>query len=113
MANFGGFRGGGGGGMGGMQQMLKQAQKMQEQMQQAQEQLAESEVEGVSGGGMVKVTLSGKKELRGIKLDPKCVDPDDVEMLEDLIIAAFGDAASKADSMSDEIMGPFASLGLF
>jgi len=107
---YGNFRGGGGG-MGGMQQMLKQAQKMQEQMQVAQEELAESEVEGVSGGGMVKVTLSGKKELKGVKLDSKCVDPDDIEMLEDLIIAAFGDAAQKADKLSEELMGPFGQLG--
>ncbi|MCL2370163.1 MAG: YbaB/EbfC family nucleoid-associated protein [Firmicutes bacterium] len=110
---YGGFRGGGGGGMGGMQQMLKQAQKMQEQMQAAQEELAESEVEGASGGGMVKITLSGKKELKAVKIDPKCVDADDIEMLEDLIIAAFGDAAQKADKMSEELMGPFGQLGLF
>jgi len=112
MGNFGNF-GRGGGGMGGMQQMLKQAQKMQEQMQEAQAKLAEADVEGASGGGMVNVTLSGKKELKSIKIDPKCVDPDDIEMLEDLIVAAYGAAATKADEMHEEVMGPFGQLGLF
>ena len=102
MARFNGF---GGGGM-NMQQMMKQAQKMQEQMASAQEELEEREVEGSAGGGMVGVTMNGKKRMVSVSIDPEAVDPEDVEMLEDLIIAAYNDALSKAEELEKELM-PF------
>lgn len=110
MGNFGKFGGGGGGGMGGMQQMLKQAQKMQEQMKQAQEELETEEVEGTSGGGIVTVTMTGKKKVTKISIKPEAVDPEDVEMLEDLIIAALNDAFEQAEDLYEEKMGPFGGL---
>ena len=80
--NFGGFGGG------NMQQLMRQAQKMQQQMAQAQEQLDAAEYEAASGGGMVQVKVSGKRELLSITIDPQVVDPDDIEMLQDLVMAA-------------------------
>jgi hypothetical protein len=82
-----------------LSQMMKQAQEMQDRMQAMQERLAEEEVSGASGGGMVTVTLNGKGVLRRVKLDPSLVDPDDIEMLEDLIVAAFNDARAKVDAL--------------
>ena len=87
-----------------LSQMMKQAQEMQERMQAMQERLAEEEVTGASGGGMVTVTLNGKGVLRRVKLDPSLVDPDDIEMLEDLIVAAFNDARAKVDALVAERM---------
>ncbi len=109
-----GFRGGYGGGFGGnqMQQLMKQAQKMQQDMQRAQEELEEAEIEGQAGGGAVTVIISGKKILKGINIKPEVVDPDDIEMLEDLIVAAFNDAYSKADAMVKEKM-PAGGMGMF
>ena len=103
-----------GGGFGGMnmQQMMKQAQKMQDDMKRAQEELEEMEVTGTSGGGLVTVTMSGKKAFLGISIKPEAVDPDDIEMLEDLILAAYNDAAEKADELEAEIM-PAGAGGLF
>ena len=89
-----GFNGFGGGGF-NMQQMMRQAQKMQEQMAKAQEELAELSVTGSAGGGMVEITLSGKRDVEAVSIKPEAVDPDDIEMLEDLIAAAFGDALAK------------------
>lgn len=106
MARFNGF---GGGGM-NMQAMMKQAQKLQEQMAKAQEELEESEVEGTAGGDMVTVTLNGKKRLLGVSIDPEAVDPDDIEMLEDLIIAAYNDAFQKAEELEKELMPGGAGL---
>ena len=79
---------GGFGGMGGMnmQSLMKQAQKMQKKMEEAQEALAEKTVETTSGGGAVKIVITGKKVIKSIKIDPEVIDPDDVEMLEDLIL---------------------------
>lgn len=105
---FNGF--GGGGGFGNMQNLMKQAQKMQEQMKQAQEELDELEIEAGAGGGMVQVVMTGKKVLKSIKIDPAAVDPEDVEMLEDLIIAAINDGYAKAEEAYDEKMGPFAGM---
>lgn len=79
-------------------QMMKQAQQMQAKMQEMQAKLAEHEATGVAGAGMVKVTLNGKGDLRGIKIDKSVVDPEDVEVLEDLITAAFNDAKGKVES---------------
>ncbi|MCL2797201.1 MAG: YbaB/EbfC family nucleoid-associated protein [Firmicutes bacterium] len=109
MPKFGGF-GGAGGGM-NMQAMMRQAQKLQEQMQAAQEELENAEVEGSAGGGLVTVTLNGKKAMLGVKIKPEAVDPDDIEMLEDLILAAYNDAAEKADELEEETMP--AGAGLF
>ncbi len=104
---FGGF---GGGGF-NMQQMMRQAQKMQEQMQQAQEELAELSVTGTAGGGLVQVTLSGKREVEVVSIKPEAVDPDDIEMLEDLVAAALGDALNKVAEKEKEIM-PLGTAGL-
>ncbi|UEM20291.1 YbaB/EbfC family nucleoid-associated protein [Skermanella mucosa] len=78
-------------------QMMKQAQEMQTRMQQMQDALAEVEVTGQSGAGMVNVTLNGKGEMKKLKLDKSVVDPDDVEVIEDLIVAAFNDAKLKVE----------------
>lgn len=106
MARFG--YGGGGGGM-NMQQMMKQAQKLQEQMAQAQEELEEARVEGSSGGGAVVATLSGSKRLISLTIKPEVVDPDDVEMLEDLVVAAINEAYAEADELVKN--SPLSQLG--
>ena len=87
-----------------MNQMLQQAQKLQKQMDDMQKQLDSIEVEGASGGGMVKVMVTGKGDLKRVKIDPSLVDPAEVEMLEDLIVAAVHDAKSKADSQASSEM---------
>jgi DNA-binding YbaB/EbfC family protein len=79
-------------------QMMKQAQAMQAKMQEIQEELARTEVTGVAGGGMVSATLTGKGEMRRLKIDPKLVDPAEVEVLEDLVVAAINDAKAKVDA---------------
>ncbi len=81
-------------------QMMKQAQAMQQKMMDMQAKIAEIEKEGQSGGGMVKVTLNGKSEARACKVDKSLMDPNDVEMLEDLIVAAFNDAKKKIDEQT-------------
>ena len=81
-----------------LMKMMKQVQDIQGRMQQMQEELAALLVEGQSGGGLVKVTLNGKMEPRAVKLDPSLMKPEDVEMLEDLILAAFQDAKSKVEA---------------
>ena len=106
MAYHGGF----GGGM-NMNALMQQAKRMQEQMLKAQEELEQAEVVGKAGGEMVTVVMNGKKEIKSIKLDKTAVDPDDVEMLEDLIIVAINDASAKADEMSKDKMGPMGNLG--
>lgn len=101
-----GFKGMGGGGMGGnMNQMLKQAQKMQEDMVKMQEELQKKTVDASSGGGMVQVVVSGKMELVDLKIKPEAVDPNDVEMLEDLIKAALNEGIRKAQEMTSSEMG--------
>ena len=94
------------GGQPNMQQLMKQAQKMQEQMLQAQAQLAETQVTGTAGGGLVTATMTGSGEVVGLKIDPKAVDADDVETLEDLVLAALRDAAQAAADLQTEKMGP-------
>lgn len=89
--------------------MMKQAQKMQAKMMKAQEDLNTKEVEGTAGGGMVKITLNGAQEIQSVKLDPEVVDPDDIEMLEDLIIAAFQNAQEKVKELSDNAFGGITS----
>jgi DNA-binding YbaB/EbfC family protein len=88
--------------LGNLQKMLKQAKEMQDKMQR---ELAELRVEGTSGGGMVTITLDGQKNLAGIRLDPEVVSRDDVDMLQDLIIAAFNDAAAKVDEHMSQKLG--------
>lgn len=88
-----------------IQGLMKQAQMMQKKMQEEQQRLENEEFEGVSGGGMVKVVLSGKFEMKKINLDKSIIDADDVEMLEDLIVAAYNDAKEKVDAKMGESMG--------
>ena len=84
--------------------LMKQAQQMQSKMAEMQAKMAELEVTGASGGGMLQVTLNGKSEMKKIKIDKALVDPEDIEVLEDLIIAAFNDAKVKAETaMQDEM----------
>ncbi|WP_119301726.1 YbaB/EbfC family nucleoid-associated protein [Dongia deserti] len=87
-----------------LSQMLKQAQEMQSRMAEMQTALADIEVVGQSGGGFVAVTVNGKGEFKRVKIDPKLVDPTEVEVLEDLIVAAAKDAKSKADARMQEEM---------
>ena len=93
-----------------IQGLMKQAQMMQKKMQEEQQRLEQEEFEGVSGGGMVKVVLSGKFEMKKINLDKSIVDPEDVEVLEDLIVAAYNDAKAKADDMKASKLGAFGGL---
>lgn len=93
------------GGPGNMNQMLKQAQKMQEDMATLQADLENREYTAVSGGGMVEVTVDGKHLIKAIKIKPEAVDPDDTEMLEDLITVAVNEAISNAIKNSEEEMG--------
>ena len=102
MAKRGGYPGMGGGM--NMNNMMKQVQKMQKQMEEQQKALEESEYTATAGGGAVEVTVTGKKVLTKVKLDPDAVDPDDVEMLEDLIMVAVNDAMKKADDASSSAM---------
>jgi DNA-binding YbaB/EbfC family protein len=97
------------GGPPNMQQLMKQAQKMQQQMLAAQEELASAEVEGSSGGGMVKATVNGAGELQSLTIDPSVVDPEDVETLTDLVVAAVRDANRAAQDLAAEKMGPLTS----
>ena len=96
--NFGGFGGG------NMQQLMRQAQKMQQQLQEAQEALDAAEYEATAGGGMVTVKITGKTEVTGITIDPQVVDPDDVEMLQDLILTAINGALKAADDKTSQSM---------
>ena len=84
--------------------LMKQAQQMQSKMQEMQSKLEAMEVEGVSGAGLVAVTLNGKGDLRRVKIDPKLADPADMEMLEDLIVAAHRDAKSKIEALTQDEM---------
>ncbi len=99
-------RGSGFGGQPNMQQLMKQAQKMQQQMADAQAELAEAELTGSAGGGLVTATVSGTGELRAVAIDPKAIDPDDVETLQDLIVAAVRDANRAVGELAAEKMGP-------
>lgn len=89
--------------------MLKQAQEMQQKLQDAQANLANVEVEGNSGGGMVKILMNGKGNLRKITLDKSLLNPDEADILEDLIVAAFNDAKSKSDNLNEDTMGNITS----
>jgi nucleoid-associated protein EbfC len=95
-----------------MQQLMKQAQKMQQQMAAAQAELETAEVTGTAGGELVTVTMSGTGEVTAVRIDPKAVDPDDVETLEDLVMAAIRNATDAVRELAEQKMGPLnAGLG--
>jgi DNA-binding YbaB/EbfC family protein len=103
---FGGFGGG------NMQQLMRQAQKMQEQMGKAQEELDLKEYEASSGGGMVSCRVSGKRELLSLTIKPEAIDPDDVEMLQDMIIAAVNEALRQGEEAREKTMSAMAPAGM-
>lgn len=103
MAKRGGFPGGGM--PGNMSNLMKQAQRMQRQMEEGQKELEAKEFTAKAGGGAVEATVSGKKELLKIHISEEAVDPDDVEMLQDMIVAAVNEAMKQADDASQELMG--------
>ena len=102
------------GGFGGpnMQQLMRQAQKMQEQMQKAQEELDEKVYEASAGGGMVTCKVSGKRELLELTIQPEAVDPDDVDMLQDLILAAVNEALRAGEKNREDTMGKLTPGGM-
>lgn len=104
MAKRGGFPGGGMGMPGNMNNLMKQAQKMQRQMEESQKELEGKEYTAAAGGGAVEITVSGKKEIVKVKLAEEVVDPDDIEMLEDLIMAAANQAFRKMEEDSAAVM---------
>ena len=104
MANFGGFGGG------NMQALMKQAQKLQSEALKAQEEVEASEIEGLASGGLVKVVINGKNEVLEVSIDPDIVDPEDVEMLEDLIMVALNDANDKLAALKSQKMGKFGGI---
>lgn len=105
MAKRGGFPGGM---PGNMNNLMKQAQKMQKQMEESQKELEEKEFTAAVGGGAVEVTVSGKKEVTKVTISPDAVDPDDVEMLEDLIMAAVNEAYRKMEEAASQTMSKLA-----
>ncbi len=100
-------------GMGGgnMNNLMKQAQKMQRQMEEAQKELEEKELTVTAGGGAIEIRISGKKEITGLKLAPEVVDPDAVEWLEDLLMAAVNEAIRKVEPESQQAMAKIAGMG--
>ena len=114
MAKRGGFPGGMGM-PGNMNNLMKQAQRMQKQMEETTKELEEKEITATAGGGAVEVTVTGKKEVKAVKLDPEVVGPDDIEMLEDLIVAATNEALRKMEEISQaemsKITGGLGGLG--
>ena len=87
-----------------IQGLMKQAQMVQKKMQETQERLASEEREGTSGGGLVKVTLSGKGEMKKISIDPELINKDEIDVLEDMVLAAYNDAHQKIDEMQENGM---------
>lgn len=98
-------RGGFPGGMGNMNNIMKQAQKMQQEMVKLQQEIEQRNIEASAGGGAITVVINGKKQVQSIAIKPEVVDPDDVEMLQDLIMAAVNEALRKADEMVNSEMG--------
>jgi len=96
--------------MADMNELLRQAQEMQERLMAAQAESAETVVEGQAGGGLVKVTTTGAFDFRSVTIDPSAVDPDDVELLEDMVLAAVRDAVARASEQAQQAMGQ-AGLG--
>ena len=93
-----------------LQQMLAQAQKMQEEMEEAQEALKDERVDASAGGGMVKVVATGEGRLESITIDPDAVDPEDVELLQDMVLAAVNEALRQADDLREKAMGDTAGF---
>jgi hypothetical protein len=89
-------------------QMQQMAMKMQKQMQKIQEELGNTNIQGTAGGDAVTITMNGHREIQAIAISPEVVDPEDVEMLQDLLLAAINDASKKAQDMAEEKMGPLA-----
>ena len=110
MARRGGFPGGM---PGNMNNLMKQAQRMQRQMEENKKALEEKEFTATAGGGAVEVVLSGKKELKSITISPDAVDPDDVEMLQDMILVAVNEAMKQVDEESEKLFGGMGGLGGF
>lgn len=106
-----------GGGSGNMNSMIKQAKKMQDDMAKLQEDLEAKEYDITSGGGVVEVKITGKREIKAINIKPEAVDPDDVEMLQDLLVAAVNEAIRKVDEVSEtemsKVTGGFSLPGMF
>ncbi|MFV0440693.1 MAG: YbaB/EbfC family nucleoid-associated protein [Lachnospirales bacterium] len=100
-----GYRGGGMPGGMNMNNLMKQAQKMQKQMEEAQESLGNKELEVTSGGGAVKVVITGKKEIKEISISPDVVDPDDIEMLQDLVMTAVNEAIRQVEEVANNEIG--------
>ena len=96
----------------GFGNMMKQAQKLQKQMMEMQEEIAKKTVEGSAGGGMVKVIANGSQDILEVKIDPEVVDPEDIELLEDLIVAAIANAREKAKSLAESELGKVLPDGL-
>jgi DNA-binding YbaB/EbfC family protein len=94
-----------GGGMPDLSQLLEQAQAMQQQLMEAQAAAAEQVVEGVAGGGVVKVKVTGGMDFQSVTIDPQAVDPDDVEMLQDLVLAAIHDAVARVNELQQDSLG--------
>lgn len=113
MSKRGGFPGGMGG-FGGMNMnnLMKQAKKMQEEMQKSQDELSSKEFDSTAGGGAISVKVTGEKVIKEIKIKPDVVDPDDVEMLEDLILTCVNEALRKVDSAQSQEFGKFNIPGL-
>lgn len=109
MGNFRGFNGGGGS---QMQQLMRQAQKMQEELIKKQEELDSKIFKSTVGGGMVEVEMTGKGEIEKLTIKKEAVDPDDVEMLEDMIKAAINDAHKQVETAKNDSMGNLGGMGL-
>ena len=92
-----------------MSALLAQAQQMQQQLMETQQQLANAEIQGQAGGGLVRVTVKGSGEVVAVNIDPKVVDPDDIETLQDLIVGALADASEQVAAMAQQRLGPLAS----
>ena len=107
----GGFKGGFGGGMSQMQ-MMKQAQKMQQEFQRMQQELESKEFTAKAGGGAVEATVNGKRELTKLKISPDAVDPDDVEMLQDMVIAAVNEALRQGEQAREQTMAAMTPKGM-
>jgi DNA-binding YbaB/EbfC family protein len=96
------------GGQPDMNQIMQQAMQMQQQLQQAQQQIESTVVEGSAGGGLVTVSMTGGGDVQSVTIDPKIVDPDDVESLQDLVVAALRDANAASKKLAQDMMGPLA-----
>jgi DNA-binding YbaB/EbfC family protein len=95
--------------MGNQQQLMRQMQQMQERLAKIQEGLATETVEGSAGGGAVNVTMTGQQKVQAVKIDPAVLDPDDVDMLQDLMVAAFNEAQAKAQQLAESRLGGLAA----